>query len=315
MFIMVSKLYSQSGEMEKFYGYYKVNAAGKKLCDSVYVLIEKRRTAFSKEFREYKEKNTTAQGFVYDWAANETEILASLKRKLPFYLKHLIWYSYFDLGYGVYGLKLDKKTCEQAVKEIAPASAVWAMEPSLLEVVVTAAGGENKCRNFIERIAKENKNGNLLDYVKRNLSADRPLMVGKILPPLKYRTYADTTQLSNTNAFKGKYLLIDIWASWCKPCVDELPGLQKAYAGKKDNLEFLSISIDKYASTSVKFLENKFNLPWQKGAAVSSKDILDTLMVTGIPCTILISPVGKILAYGYDLRGENLEHTLLQNVK
>lgn len=308
--------YGQSGEMDKFYSYYKVNSAVKKGCDSVYNLIEQRRSSFSKSFRAYKEKNNDSPaGFVYDWAGMESEVLASLKKKNPLHLKHLIYYSYFDLSYGVYGLQLNTSVCSQAIKEIPASSAIWAMEPSLLNAVIKAAGGEEKCKLFIKKMLLENKDANLVDYVKRNLSASRPLMIGKKLPSLRYRAYSDTSKIITTDVLKGKYLLIDIWATWCKPCIDELPGLLKAYQSKNPQLEFLSISIDKYAVTSLKFTEEKIKIPWQKGAAVTSKDILDTLMINGIPCTILVSPEGNILSFGYALRGVNLEKTLGEMVK
>ena len=45
------------------------------------------------------------------------------------------------------------------------------------------------------------------------------------------------------------------------------------------------------------------------------KDILSKLMITGVPCTILVDPAGKVLSYGLELRGEKLEKTLLDKVK
>lgn len=302
--------YNQGGEMAKFYSYYKPDKKTKEKCDSVYKRIEQRRSDFSREYRKYKETNGSLEGFVFDWAEFEKDILTSLRKTKSGQLRYLIYYSYFDLGYGAYGLHLNPGICRQAMKEIKASSPVWAMEPDLAEKVIRYGGGEDANSKFIRRLLSENRDSNLIRYVKHNLSPERPLKTGKLLPALKYRDLPDTTRLLSVAAFKGKYLLIDIWATWCKPCIDEFPAIVKAYNQKKQDLEFLSISIDKEAWKTIDFLTTKFSIPWFSGIALNQKDLLNTLWVDGIPCTILVSPKGTILAYGYELRGENLQKTL-----
>ncbi len=298
-------------EMEKFYTYFKIPQDQRKQYDSVYNLVEQRRSAFSKEYRAYKEKNESAEGFRFDWSSYEKEILSSLKKQLPTPLRHLVYYSYFDLGYGTAGLKLDANTTKKAIKEIKPSSVVWAMDPGLLDAVIKSAGGEEKNSVFIKDLMKQNKDVNLVDYVKKNLSADRALKKGKLLPVFTYRDLMDTTKFLSTADLRGRYYLVDIWATWCKPCIDEFPVLIKQYSEVQDrNIEFISISIDNDAAIAKKFLEGRFSFPWRKGVAIKRKDVLDALMITGIPCTIVIDAKGKILSYGNELRGDNLQSTL-----
>lgn len=302
--------------MDKFYSYYKIPIEARRPYDSVYNLIEQRRSAFSTEYRMYKEKNNSLDGFSYDWTTNENKTLSSLNKKLPQSLKHLIYYSYFDLAYGGYGLKLNSQITKKALKEIEPASSVWAMEPSLLESVIKSAGGEDVNAHFINRILKSNNDKNLTAYIKNNLSPDRALKNGKFLPVFQYKNLSDTTRVVSTETLRDKYYLIDIWATWCKPCIDEFPLLVKEYDELKDkNIGFVSISIDDNATAAINFLQTKFNLPWQKGIAVTRKEVMNALMINGIPCTILISPEGKILSYGNDLRGSNLKKTLNEKMK
>lgn len=302
---------SQNPEMDKFYAYYEISGKQKGIYDSVYKLIDQRRSVFSKSFKEYKEHNKSAEGFIYDWTNIEREINRSLNKKLSRPLKHLVYYSYFDLGYGIYGLNLNSKVIKKALIEIEPSSAVWAMEPSLLEPIIKAAGGEERQGPFLKNIIKQNKNLSLVNYVQSNLSPDRALKKGKVLPLFHYRDFLDTSKILSSANLKGKYYLIDIWATWCKPCIDEFPVLLSQHEEKKlTDLEFVSISIDDSLQAPKKFLEQKFQLPWPSGIAVSRKELMTALMITGIPCTILIDPAGKILSYGAKLRGANLKKTL-----
>jgi len=301
--------------MQKFYAYYKVPENHKKSYDSVYNLIEQRRSAFSKEYRAYKDKSGTTEGFTFNWCKYEKAILPSLTLDILKPLKHLIYYSYFDLGYGTFGSSLDSITTSNALKQIEPASAIWAMEPALLDPVIKAAGGEDKNGFFIRELARQNKDPNLLTYVRNNLSSERALKKGKTLPLFRYRELSDTNKIFSTNNLRDKYYLVDVWATWCKPCIDEFPVLKKAYELKAANLEFISISIDNDPQSALKFLNEKFSFPWFSGIAFSREEVLKALMVSGIPCTILISPEGKILGYGNELRGPNLLNTLNELVK
>lgn len=297
--------------MGKFYSQYKPGSKIKKSCDSLYQLIEKRRTAFSKSFRAYKEEKGSLEGFVYDWADDEKEILPSFKSVQNLTVKYLLYYSYFDLGYGAYGLHLNSEICKKGITEIPSSSAVWAMEPSLLDPVILAAGGEDMNVTFIKQILKNNRDKNLVGYVSNNLSPDRALKKGKIIPSLQYRDLTDSTKILSVDNLRGKHYLIDIWVTWCKPCIDEFPGLINTYnVVKGADIEFISISIDDNSHIIQEFLQNKMSLPWQVVLATSRKELMNKLMINGIPCTILIDSNGRILSYGNELRGTSLVRTL-----
>ncbi|WP_142686368.1 TlpA disulfide reductase family protein [Chitinophaga polysaccharea] len=93
---------------------------------------------------------------------------------------------------------------------------------------------------------------------------------------------------------KGKYVLIDFWASWCGPCKQSFPHMKEIYKKyKSDKFEIYSISIDQDKKDWLKGLKEQ-ELPWLQ--ALDTKDISQShFAVTGVPTTILIDPAGKIL--------------------
>jgi thiol-disulfide isomerase/thioredoxin len=130
-----------------------------------------------------------------------------------------------------------------------------------------------------ERVAKANK------------------MVGNPSPEFEYENYkGGKTKLSD---LKGKYVYIDLWATWCGPCRAEIPFLQKIeekYHGK--NIEFVSISIDKAKDNDKwkKFVTDK-NLGGVQLFADKDweSEFVKSYGVNGIPRFILIDPNGIIL--------------------
>ncbi|WP_395060238.1 TlpA family protein disulfide reductase [Flavobacterium sp.] len=108
-----------------------------------------------------------------------------------------------------------------------------------------------------------------------------------------------TTKLEE---LKGKYLYIDVWATWCGPCRGEIPSLKKIeekYHGK--NIEFVSISIDvqKDFEKWKKFVSDKQLGGTQLFADNDwNSDFAKSLNITSIPRFILIDPNGKILNAG-----------------
>mgnify|MGYP003577339196 FL=1 len=122
-------------------------------------------------------------------------------------------------------------------------------------------------------------------------------MVGKPSPGFDYENFkGGKTKLSD---LKGKYVYIDLWATWCAPCRAEIPYLQKIeekYHGK--NIEFVSISIDK-AKDNEKW--KKFVTDKKLGGVqlFADKDWESEFVVnygvTGIPRFILIDPQGNIV--------------------
>jgi len=104
---------------------------------------------------------------------------------------------------------------------------------------------------------------------------------------------------TSLNDLKGKYVYVDVWATWCGPCKREIPFLkevEKAYHGK--NVEFVSISVDKAKDHEAwkKMVEEKELGGVQLFADKDwSSDFVKDYKINGIPRFILIDPVGNIV--------------------
>ncbi len=107
--------------------------------------------------------------------------------------------------------------------------------------------------------------------------------------------------------YEGKYLLLDFWATWCGPCVAEIPVLKQIWEkhGKDPRFALLSLSLDSTASEAARFAEQK-DLRWTQGFLGRDKgwDVLERYGQEGIPSTFLVDPRGRIIAY--DPHGEEL---------
>ena len=112
--------------------------------------------------------------------------------------------------------------------------------------------------------------------------------------------------------YKGKVVLIDFWATWCGPCVGELPNVIKTYQKHHDQgFEIIGISLDREGDLAKlkSFLQQK-NMTWKQfydGKWWQNK-LATRYGVESIPATYLLDGEGKII--GKDLRGELLEEAV-----
>ena len=107
------------------------------------------------------------------------------------------------------------------------------------------------------------------------------------------------------SSFRGKWVLLDFWASWCGPCRAEIPHLKKAYEKYADKeVAFFSVSIDKSNAAWKKALGEE-NMPWEQVCAPQAgKEVMRLYQFSGIPYVLILDKEGRIV--GTNLRGQAL---------
>jgi len=147
------------------------------------------------------------------------------------------------------------------------------------------------------------------------LAANKPA-VGSIGSTVAEFTQNDVNDKPvSISSFKGKYVLLDFWASWCGPCRKENPNVVKAYNRfKEKNFTILGISMDTDKNKWQQAIAAD-GLPWTHVSDLKgwSNAVGQMFQVGSIPANFLLDPTGKIIAS--NLRGDDLERKLEEVLK
>ena len=144
--------------------------------------------------------------------------------------------------------------------------------------------------------------------MKQQLDEMRALSVGQVAPDFELPN--PEGKLIKLSDLRGKYVLIDFWAAWCKPCREENPNVVRLYNEYKDKgFEVFGVSLDRSKDDWVKAIKDD-GLTWTQVSDLKyfNSAAAELYKIDAIPATYMIDPDGKIIAK--DLRGPSLESKL-----
>lgn len=157
-------------------------------------------------------------------------------------------------------------------------------------------------------LTKEAQQSTIGAAITKAIAIDAKTAKGKPAPAF---SMADKDgKIVHLSDFKGKYVLIDFWASWCGPCRKENPNVVAAYKKHHDKgFEIIGISLDSNKEAWLKAVD-KDGLTWTHVSDLKGWQCATatTYGVKAVPASFLIDPNGKVV--GKDLRGEELNKTL-----
>jgi peroxiredoxin len=145
---------------------------------------------------------------------------------------------------------------------------------------------------------------------RQELDELRALSIGQPAPEISLPNPDGKTV--NLSDLRGKYVLVDFWAGWCKPCRDENPNVVRLYKKYKDKgFEVFGVSLDRTREMWVKAIEED-ELEWTQVSDLKyfNSEAASTYQINAIPATYMIDPDGNIFAK--DLRGVSLEAKLAE---
>ncbi|WP_083663578.1 TlpA family protein disulfide reductase [Sphingobacterium sp. B29] len=166
----------------------------------------------------------------------------------------------------------------------------------------------NDRNNMFKKISNDLQKTYLGESILQKIKISKIFEIGEMMPEFEQTdTISKVVKLSQ---FRGKYVLVDFWASWCAPCRRENPNLVKAYQKYRGKgFEIIGISLDENKEEWLKAIRND-GLKWTQLSDLKSfkNSVAQQLSIQAVPDNFLIDPNGVILAKG--LRGDDLSKEL-----
>lgn len=177
-------------------------------------------------------------------------------------------------------------------------------------LVALSSLDKNRHKNTYQKvdsalIIKYNGNEDVMNFHKR-IEELYSVSIGQ--PAHNFALMDINNKPVNLSDFKGKYVLIDFWATWCRPCIEEIPNLKRIktdFGG--DNFEVISVCIDRGNPATIeswKRINNKFQTNWVQLYDTNGEGTSKQYKIEHYPTLMIIDPNGNILDKGDHIRGE-----------
>ena len=311
--------------------------------------LQKYKKAYFVAYQNFVKERIKRKEFAFDWSEQMLSVEKEIKGETDGIVREELYLNCATIA--ILAKSIDTSMYRRSINGIPPTSIVWSLNPHSIYYALGHSGfTEDQQMKYVQQVIDSNpidktKAALLLDeymveklsehkenarryydilvnrfgsseeakMIKEKTASRASLQVGKPIPEFSVVSMDDSTKTITNESLKGKYYLIDFWASKNEASVREMQQLQESYEKYKDNnFTIVSLSLDDSPRDVMEFRKTKWNVPWTNaflGRNINSKVVRD-FNAFDIPIAFLVDPKGNLVATGNALLSDSLRITL-----